>query len=51
MKHKLVKGTKLVSKTNKGLIVIFKSFVGSKNIEFRTIDDFQFRINEFEIID
>lgn len=44
------KGTILISKKIKGLQVAFKSWVGTKNTEFRTMDDFQFRIEEFTIL-
>ena len=51
MKNELTNGTKLKSINNKNLIVIFKSYVGTNKTEFRTIDDFQFRVDEFIIID
>lgn len=51
MKNEITKGTKLQSINNKNLVVIFKSYVGTNKTEFRTIDDFQFRLDEFIIID
>lgn len=51
MKNELTKGTKLQSINNKNLVVIFKSYVGTNQTQFRTMDDFQFRLDEFIIID
>lgn len=51
MKNEITKGTKLQSINNKNLVVIFKSYVGTNKTEFRTVDDFQFRLDEFIVID
>jgi hypothetical protein len=46
MNNELKAGDKLVN-TKYGYEVIFKSFVQNSQVQFRTMDDFQFNISEF----